>query len=455
MVVGLGVAGLIAGPALGHVKLDAPNGGEVLEVGSVFVIEWHVVIQHRTRNWHLRYSTTGASGPWLPIATKLRAGDITAGAIHTYDWTVPNTPSDRVRVRVRQDNAYGDYLDISDANLTIGLASPECNDGDGDGYGFPGNVLCPNGPEEDCNDVVPAINPGAVEVCDDLVDNDCNGLADDDDPACSDNVVVMQVGLAFEPADIVVSPGDTIEWRYATGVHTVTSGASCTPDARFDMLLDSDNAVVFYTVPAEEPGGVIPYYCTPHCGLGMVGTITVVAPEVDIKPDSTLNPINPSSPGVIPVAILGSDTFDVADVDGVTLALGPNGTTPTHDLSDPAEFADHLEDVDGDGLTDLVSHYWTEETGIAFGDMDACVTGEILGGTPFKGCDAVRTVPDMDGDGLLDLEETTLGTDALNPDTDGDGFGDGEEVLVLRTDPLDASDPAPAQTRRGRGRRRR
>ena len=65
----------------------------------------------------------------------------------------------------------------------------------------------------------------------------------------------------------------------------------------------------------------------------------------------------------------------------------------------------------------------------------------------------MRTVPDMDGDGLLDLEEATLRTNALNSDTDGDGFGDGEEVLVLRTDPLDAHDPSLA--RRGRGRRRR
>jgi hypothetical protein len=49
----------------------------------------------------------------------------------------------------------------------------------------------------------------------------------------------------------------------------------------------------------------------------------------------------------------------------------------------------------------------------------------------------IELYPDMDGDGLLDFDETKLyGTDPSLPDTDADGLTDYEEVVTHLTDPL-------------------
>jgi hypothetical protein len=70
-----------------------------------------------------------------------------------------------------QDPCCSNYACIGEA------VCEACADGDGDGYGNPASPLCTY-PEEDCDDSAPGVNPGADEVCDNGVDDDCDGLAD-------------------------------------------------------------------------------------------------------------------------------------------------------------------------------------------------------------------------------------------------------------------------------------
>ncbi len=111
---------------------------------------------------------------------------------------------------------------------------------------------------------------------------------------------------------------------------------------------------------------------------------SVIEVEIDIKPGSFPNSINPDSKGVIPVAILTTDTFDASIVEPITVGFGPDDALPVHWA---------LEDVDGDGDLDFIFHFKVQDTGISEGDTEATLNGFTTGGIDIIGTDSVRTVP--------------------------------------------------------------
>lgn len=125
--------------------------------------------------------------------------------------------------------------------------------------------------------------------------------------------------------------------------------------------------------------------------LSLTPTSPAIQIKIDIKPGSFPNSINVKNKGLIPVAILTSDpadnvaTFDAATVDATKVRFGPTGTeaAPVHDA---------LEDVDGDGDTDMILHFKTQEVGIKCGDTSATLNGESFDGQAIKGTDTIRTV---------------------------------------------------------------
>lgn len=135
-----------------------------------------------------------------------------------------------------------------DGTLDNGLSvTPFYADADADGYGADGSAVdaCAAPPgylatAGDCDDLDATINPQGVEVCDDGVDNDCNGWVDadirpdpdDPDPPhvgdvwtvflwCDDTLITGTSRFALNPPDAGVVNDNEITWAVAGDVELV------------------------------------------------------------------------------------------------------------------------------------------------------------------------------------------------------------------------------------------
>jgi N-acetylneuraminic acid mutarotase len=152
------------------------------------------------------------------------------------------------------------------------------------------------------------------------------------------------------------------------------------------------------TARHNSPGGVIgsKFYVAGGAGwTGMLPTLEVFSPTVqvtiDIKPSSEPNSINLSSAGVIPVAILSSETFDATMVDPDTISLAGARVKM---VGKSNKLLCHEEDLNEDGLWDLVCKIETAEFMIEEGESVAVLEAETFYGAPIRGEDNVRIVPD-------------------------------------------------------------
>jgi hypothetical protein len=141
--------------------------------------------------------------------------------------------------------------------------------------------------------------------------------------------------------------------------------------------------------PPDDPG------CTngdcppdpPGCSNGDCPPGTVL---IDIKPGSYPNCFNNDGHGVIPVAILSSATFDATQIDASTvtlegLSIGARGRAN--------KLMAHLEDVNGDGLIDLVVQIEDVDGAFTSGNGTATLTGYLFDGSSFQGTDEICVVP--------------------------------------------------------------
>ena len=90
--------------------------------------------------------------------------------------------------------------------------------------------------------------------------------------AQSATVDVQVSNFQFTPATVEIQAGDTVRWVWSDSGHSTTSGSNCSPDGVWDSGVQ--NAPFEFSHTFSTPGS-FPYFCIPHCSMGMVGTVVV------------------------------------------------------------------------------------------------------------------------------------------------------------------------------------
>jgi plastocyanin len=102
-----------------------------------------------------------------------------------------------------------------------------------------------------------------------------DGTDKDDELNAGPNAGSIAVnGHTFDPPEVHIKAGESVKWTWVSGSHNVVSGAACTPDGKFTSGSSTIGPGSTFS-HTFDTAGTYPYYCDPHCGIGMVGKVIV------------------------------------------------------------------------------------------------------------------------------------------------------------------------------------
>lgn len=198
--------------------------------------------------------------------------------------------------------------------------------------------------------------------------------------------------------------------------NTVDSGSSSIDDARIDNFVAQTSGMYYVGVSSDGrqfwDGGVVDSY--PASGGDYQLVITKVSPSISTAPAPTtpsatttpssgssggtttastqyinievrpgsreFAPINPNSKGVIPVALLSKNGFNALDINPAKVTFGAKGTE-----TGPVRCNANGQDVNGDGLPDMLCFFNNHTAGFKHDSLQAYVRGSTRAGVSFEG----------------------------------------------------------------------
>ena len=415
------------------------------------------------------------------------------GALDAIDWYLDDDgdgygdPAEEVFSCDAPPGYVGNSADCDDEDARFNPGAIEFDCEDANDYNCDGSVGWADADSDgfaacaDCDDSDPAVNEDALEICN-AVDDDCDGLTDEDDPDLSDGSVFYgdsdgdgfggqqyQVTSCSAPAGYVANSLDCNDLNPATN-----------PGA-FEICDDEDNDC---DTSIDEGVGLSWYADADGDGYGNVNSTVSAcsAPQgytanatdcddtspatspsayeicdgIDNNCDGSIDEAGALNPGTF-YADTDGDGYgnaamiatacnappgyvaDATDCDDNSTSISPGAAEICNGLDDDcdgtvdgANAADSslwFVDLDGDGFGNAATTQTacTAPTGFVSNDTDCNDLNSAISPAGTEVCDSSNDDEDCDGTADNNDPQGAAGTTLFYPDNDGDGYGDASE----------------------------
>ena len=125
---------------------------------------------------------------------------------------------------------------------------------------------------------------------------------------------VQVADFSFSPGTVNITKGDTVRWIWRMSGHSTTSGSNCIPNGIWNSGVQSGGFIFTNTF---NTAGTFPYFCIPHCGMGMVGTVQVAKPPPGISMSVTPASVSFGK------AAAGQSSDKVITIKNASTSIGP------------------------------------------------------------------------------------------------------------------------------------